>query len=185
MSPSQIRLLQQSFVMIEPFKFDIGRSFFDELFRLSPQAYNLFGDDLDQQWLRLIDTFQLLMNKQLRSMLTLPATATHSKEAVTPEITQLAQSYVESGFTPEQMTHVQYALLASLSAHLGRRLDKNTTEAWSQFTGLVINSMRQIMSHGVVKQVLPNKQGRTVSKDSTNAMDLLFAKPKSEPATLD
>lgn len=185
MSPSQIRLLQRSFALIEPIKLDVGRSFFEELFRLSPQTQSLFGDDLAQRWLRLIGTFQLLMNKQLRSMLTLPATATHSKEAVTPEITQLAQGYLESGFTPEHMIHVQHALLASLAAHLGDRLDRNAAEAWSQFIGLVVNSMRQTMSQDAVQQALPNEQGRTVSRDSDNAMDLLFAKPKPEPVTLD
>jgi nitric oxide dioxygenase len=185
MSPSQIRLLQQSFALIEPVKFDVGRSFFEELFQLSPQTQSLFGDDLGKRWLRLIGTFQHLMNKQLRSMLTLPATATHSKEAVTPEITQLAQGYLENGFTPEHMTHVQQALLASLSAHLGNRFDRNTAEAWSQFIGLVINSMRQTMSQAAVEPALPNEQGRTFSKDSDNAMDLLFARSKPVPATLE
>jgi nitric oxide dioxygenase len=185
MSPSQIRLLQQSFALIEPIKFDVGRSFFAELFRLSPQTQSLFGDDLDQRWLRLIGTFQTLMNSQLRSMLTLPATATHSKEAVTPEVTQLAQGYLERGFTPEHMTQIHHALLASLSAHLGNRFDKNIAAAWSQFIGLVINSMRQTMSRDSVEQALPNEQGRTFSRDSDNAMDLLFAKTKPMPATLE
>ena len=185
MSPSQIRLLQHSFALIEPVKLDVGRSFFEELFHLSPQTQSLFGNDLAQRWLRLIGTFQLLMNRQLRSMLTLPATATHSKEAVTPEITQLAQGYLESGFTPEHMIHIHKALLASLSAHLGDRLDANTAEAWSLFIGLVINSMRQTMSQDAVQPALPNEQGRTVSEDSDNALDVLFARPKPEPATQD
>lgn len=185
MSPSQIRLLQQSFALIEPIKLDVGQSFFKELFRLSPQTQDIFGNNLEKRWLRLIGTLRHLMHSQLRSMLTLPATATQSKEAVTPEITQLAQGYVASGFTPEHMIHIQHALLASLSVHLGDRLDKNTAEAWSQFIGLVINSMRQTMSQGAVQPALPNKQGRTASKHSDNVMDLLFARPKSVPATLD
>lgn len=176
MSPSQIRLLQKSFALIEPAKLEIGRSFFKKLFRLSPHTQSLFGDDLDRQWLRLINTFQHLMNRQIRSMLTLPATATESREAVTPEITQLAQGYVESGFTPEHMAHIHRALLVSLSTHLGDRLDKNTAEAWSQFIGLVINSMKQTMSKDAVEIALPNEQGRTVNQSSGDAMDMLFAK---------
>ncbi|MBX2805051.1 MAG: hypothetical protein KTR19_03670 [Hyphomicrobiales bacterium] len=185
MSPSQIRLLQKSFVLIDPIKQDVGRSFFKELFKRSPQTRDMFGDNPEQRWLRLIGTFQLLMNRQLRSMLTLPATATLSKEAVTPEVSQLAQGYIESGFTPEHMTHIQHALLISLSRHLGEQLDADTTEAWAQFIGLVINSMQQIMFNDAVQPTLPNEHGRTVSEDSENALDALFAKPKREPAALD
>jgi hemoglobin-like flavoprotein len=155
MSPSQIGLLQRSFMLIDPIKLDVGRSFFEELFRVCPQTQDMFGDRLEQPWLRLIGAFQHLMDHQLRSMLTLPATATHSNEAVTPEVTQLAQNYVERGFTPQHISHFQNALHTSLSVHLGDRFDEETAQAWSQFIGLVINSMKQIMTKDAVQPALP------------------------------
>lgn len=175
MSPSQIQLLQESFALIDPIKRDVGRTFFEKLFRVCPQTQDMFGNDLEQPWLQLIGTFQHLMNHQLRSMLTLPATVTQSKEAVTPEIARLAQSYIERGFTPQHMSHIQETILASLSTHLGDRFDEKTARAWSQFIGLVINSMNQIMTRHAVQPTLPNEQGRAISVDSDVAMDLLFA----------
>jgi nitric oxide dioxygenase len=185
MSPSQVRLLQQSFALIDPIKMDVGKTFYRKLFEISPQTQLLMKDDLARRWLRLIGTFQQLINNQLRSMLTLPATSTQSNEAVTPEIVELAKSYIEHGFSRDQMGAVKEALLLSLAAHLGERLDANTATAWDQLVGLVLHSMTQIMSDKAVQPALPNEHGRTFNANNDDAMDQLFAQPEPEPATQD
>lgn len=185
MSPTQIRLLQQSFTLIDPIKMDVGRSFHQRLFEVSPQTRDLLNDDLDQRWLHLIGIFQSLMNSQLRSMLTLPATSTQSKEAVNLEIVELAQNYLDHKINPEQMDAVRQALIWSLTRHLGDKLDEQTTEAWSKLIELVLHSMTQIMSEDSVQPSLPNRTGRTLTDHDDAGMEQLFLEPKRETAPLD
>lgn len=170
-------------MLIDPIKIDVGRSFFKELFQICSQTRDMFGDHPEQQWLQLIGAIQHLLNHQLRSMLTLPVTATHSKEAITPEIAQLAQNYVDRGFTPQHMGHIQQAIFLSLSAHLGGRFEENTAEAWSQFISLVINSMNQIMTKHAIQPALPNEQSRAVRMEGKQIMDILFTDTGSACAT--
>ncbi len=183
MSPSQIRLLQQSFARIDPVKLEVGRTFYRKLSEISPQTEILLNDRAERRWLILIGTFQQLMNSQLRSMLTLPATSTQSREAVTPEVVKLAQSFVEYGLTPEQMDAVRTALLFSLSEHLGDTLDARTENAWSEIVTLVIHSMRQIMAEDAVEQALPSEKGRTSDTGGGSAMERIFG--AGAPAGLD
>lgn len=184
MTPSQIQLLQESIAIIEPVKAEVGRSFFARLFELSPRSRDSIGHDTEQRWLLLIGMFERLMNRQLRSMLTLPATSTQSPEAVTKEIVQVSHNYSDQGFRPDQMEHVERALLWALSRHLGDAFDAKTAEAWSQITGLVFHSMTRIMAKDAVAVSLPAEDGRA-HHESSNPLDQIFERTMPEPAKID
>lgn len=176
MTPGQVQLLQHSFASIEPIDADVAFGFYQKLFELAPDTRPIFIADDEQQWQGLMSMFQKLVRMELRSMLTLPVTATKSREVSIPGITGLTERFIERGVRPEHLPVAKQALLWSLAQHLGEYFDDRMQEAWSRACDVVAASMIQVMNAEAVEPALPDDHGRPVPDGAQGALALLFRK---------
>lgn len=174
MTPAQIRLLQQSFQVMEPVNAEIGSCFYDKLFELAPETRALFMSDVEMQWRKLMDIFEKLQSLELPSMLILPVTSSGSREVSIPGVADLAESYAERGARPEHFAAAKTALFWSLERHLGSCFDSETSDAWGQAFDIIAESMVSVMMSEATGPTLPNNRGRSMQDGGAGSIDTLF-----------
>lgn len=174
MTPVQIRLLRRSFDHIAPISDRISHSFYERLFAIAPETRGLFGRDEAAQQRLFLDIFRHFSSQNLRSMLTLPVTASTSGEISAPDIVAFWRSQIGDGVRPEHFALAGHAFAWSLEEHLGGRIEPEIIEAWVRAFEIITGAMVDAMDTGATSPVLPESGRRALPEHSDASLELLF-----------
>ena len=129
MTPTQIRLVQESFSKVAPISEQAAVIFYGRLFEVAPSVRALFPDDMSEQRKKLMATLAVVVN----GLTDLPA--------VLPAASALAKRHVGYGAKPEHYPVVGGALLWTLEKGLGEAWTPELAEAWTAAYGLLSGYM--------------------------------------------
>jgi hemoglobin-like flavoprotein len=129
MTPTQIRLVQESFSKVAPISEQAAVIFYDRLFAVAPSVRALFPDDMSEQRKKLMATLAVVVN----GLTNLPA--------VLPAASALAKRHVGYGAKPEHYPVVGGALLWTLERGLGEAWTPELAEAWAAAYGTLSGFM--------------------------------------------
>jgi len=129
MTPSQIKLVQDSFANVAPISDQAAVIFYDRLFEVAPQVRGLFPDDLTEQRKKLMATLAVVVN------------GLSNLEAVLPAASALAKRHVEYGATAQHYPVVGGALLWTLEQGLGEAWTPEVAAAWTAAYGALSGHM--------------------------------------------
>jgi hemoglobin-like flavoprotein len=142
MTPLQIRLVQRSFVKIEPVATKLGAKFYARLFKLAPETRMLFRGDMSYQHAKFMSVLAELVNLHLRSLISLPVTRLDGGEAAMPGMRDLGRRHGEFGVRPEFFPIMRTALMDTLAETLGEDFTDETREAWEGAFDVLANVMK-------------------------------------------
>lgn len=150
MTPSQIRLVRNSFNKIEPIATQIGAAFYNKLFQTAPETRALFKGDMAHQHAKFMSVVNELVSLHLRSLISLPVTLLNNSEAAMPAIHALGQRHAHWGVSPVHFELMRNALIETLSEVLGEDFNQQTREAWQAAFDLMANVMKKGLENGHV-----------------------------------
>ena len=123
MTPSQIKLVQDSFAKVAPISDQAAILFYDRLFEVAPQVRALFPDDISEQRKKLMGTLVVVIN----GLSDLPS--------ILPAASALAKRHVGYGAVEEHYPVVGGALLWTLEKGLGEAWTPAVAAAWTAAYG--------------------------------------------------
>jgi hemoglobin-like flavoprotein len=129
MTPSQIKLVQDSFARVTPISDQAAIMFYDRLFEVAPQVRVLFPDDISEQRRKLMATLAVVV----RGLSDLPS--------ILPAASALAKRHVGYGAVAEHYPVVGGALLWTLEKGLGDGWTPEVAEAWTAAYGTLSGYM--------------------------------------------
>lgn len=129
MTPSVIRNVQNSFDRVFAQKEHLAEVFYDELFRLAPEARALFPADLTLQRVKLSDTLMYLVHNL------------HRAEVIEETIIGLARRHVGYGATEGHFGVVGNALMHALHQVTPDGLTEEEADGWLMVYTLVSDMM--------------------------------------------
>jgi nitric oxide dioxygenase len=141
MTPSQIRLVQKSFVKIEPIATEVGAKFYARLFRMAPETRALFKGDMSYQHAKFMSVIRELVSLHLRSLISLPVTAVEG-EAAMPGIRNLGREHIKFGVVPAHFGLMRTALMETLYEVLGPDFTPEVQQAWAEAYDLMAKVMK-------------------------------------------
>lgn len=121
MTETQIDLVRRSFAILREHRAEhaaFGQAFYDRLFRLMPEARDLFRDDLEAQGMRFLSTLAVIVD------------ALDRPEALEEPLAKLGQGHAAYGVRPEHFGPMGEALIGALKEDLETRIDAETEAAW-------------------------------------------------------
>jgi nitric oxide dioxygenase len=136
MTPSQIKLVQESFSKVAPISDQAAGLFYDRLFEVAPQVRALFPDEMSEQ------------RKKLMAALAVVVNGLTNLDAVLPAASALAKRHVGYGARPEHYPIVGGALLWTLEKGLGDAWTPELAEAWAAAYG-TLSGFMIAEAHGV------------------------------------
>lgn len=130
MTDDQIKLVQDTFALVEPIADDAAALFYERLFTLDPTLKSLFRGDMKQQGQMLMQTIGLAVH-DLRQ----PAN-------ILRRIEQMGQRHVSYGVTEAHYDTVGEALMWTLSHGLGEAFTPAVRDAWATTYNLLAEVMK-------------------------------------------
>lgn len=130
MTPSECRLIRQTFPLLREYEVSLALLFYGKLFELDPGARKLFHNDLALQSQKLLD------------MLSSVVESLDNFETLRPRLTELGRKHAEYGVRPEQYETLTTALLWAFAQALGPDFDSPTREAWHHAIGTISKAMQ-------------------------------------------
>jgi hemoglobin-like flavoprotein len=130
MTPTQIKLVQDSFKNIVPIAATAADLFYDRLFTIAPEVRGLFPQDLSEQ------------KKKLMQMLATAVTNLHQVEKILAAVEGLGRRHAKYGVTDKHYEVVGAALLWTLQQGLGDDFTPPVKEAWTETYLAVSGVMR-------------------------------------------
>ncbi|TGQ31232.1 globin family protein [Mesorhizobium sp. M00.F.Ca.ET.216.01.1.1] len=118
MTPSQIDLVQSSFVKVAPIAETAASLFYERLFEIAPEVKPLFNRDMKEQGRKLMATLGLVING-LKNL-----------DAILPAAKSLAAKHVSYGVRAEHYQPVGDALIWTLEKGLGSAFTSEVRDAW-------------------------------------------------------
>lgn len=151
MTTEQIDCIQETFYRIYPDSYDrLAELFYTRLFELDPALRSLFPADMHNQRLKLMTTFNIIVNG-LRH----PAT-------ILPFLHKLGHLHVDHAVQPNHYTTANLALIWALQQCLGADWTPETAEAWQAAYTLIAAPCRprpptetQDVHAGCASQIAP------------------------------
>src|SRR3569833_3693027 len=129
LTPTQIKLVQESFSKVAPISEQAAVIFYDRLFDVAPSVRALFPDEMSEQRKKLMATLAVVVN------------GLTNLQAVLPAASALAKRHVGYGAKPEHYPVVGGALLWTLEKGLGEAWTPVLAEAWTAAYGLLSGYM--------------------------------------------
>jgi len=129
LTPTQIKLVQESFSKVAPISEQAAVIFYDRLFEVAPSVRALFPDEMSEQRKKLMATLAVVVN------------GLTNLQAVLPAASALAKRHVGYGAKPEHYPVVGGALLWTLEKGLGESWTSELAEAWAAAYGTLSNFM--------------------------------------------
>jgi hemoglobin-like flavoprotein len=129
MTPSQVKLVQDSFAKVAPIADQAAEIFYGRLFEIAPEVRSLFHGDMAEQRRRLVATLAVVVN----GLGDLPS--------VLPAASALAKRHVGYGVRPEHYAVVGEALLWTLARGLGEQWTPEVAAAWTAAYGTLSGYM--------------------------------------------
>jgi hemoglobin-like flavoprotein len=142
MTPLQIRLVQRSFVKIEPIATKVGAKFYGRLFKTAPETRALFKSDMSYQHAKFMSVVAELVSLHLRSLISLPVTRLDAGEAAMPGMRDLGRRHGEFGVRPEHFELMRAALMETLEEVLDDDFTEEVREAWEGAFDVLANVMK-------------------------------------------
>jgi hemoglobin-like flavoprotein len=118
LTPSQHRLIRDSFAKVAPIADTAAIMFYDELFDRDPQLRHLFKNDMAEQ------------RKKLMQMLAVAVEHVDDWDAISNAIRSLGKRHRGYGVSPADYGTVGAALIATLERGLGPEFTPEVREAW-------------------------------------------------------
>jgi nitric oxide dioxygenase len=129
MTPSQIKLVQDSFAKVAPISDQAAVIFYDRLFDVAPQVRAMFPTDMTEQ------------RKKLMAMLAIVVGGLSNLESILPAASALAVRHVGYGAKAEHYPVVGAALLWTLEKGLGDAWTPEVADAWTTAYGTLSGYM--------------------------------------------
>lgn len=134
MTPTQARLVQDSFASVAPIAPQIADLFYARLFDIAPQVRPLFKSDMAGQ------------KRKLMKMLGTIIAHLHRPEAISDEVRALARRHVAYGAVVTHYDLIGEALIWTIGRSLGPDFDTDTRAAWqaayATLSGIMIDAVR-------------------------------------------
>jgi nitric oxide dioxygenase len=118
MTPSDVKLVQQSFAQVAPIADKAAELFYDRVFETAPAVKPLFHGDMAEQRRKLMATLAVVVN------------GLNDLPSILPAASALAKRHVEYGVKPEHYEVVGAALLWTLERGLGPQWSADVSAAW-------------------------------------------------------
>jgi hemoglobin-like flavoprotein len=129
MNPTQIKLVQESFVKVAPISEQAAVLFYDRLFEVAPPVRAMFPNDMTEQRKKLMATLAVVVN------------GLTNLETVLPAASALAKKHVGYGVKAAHYTIVGGALLWTLEKGLGEAWNPELAAAWTAAYGTLSGYM--------------------------------------------
>ncbi|MEJ2227822.1 MAG: globin domain-containing protein [Alphaproteobacteria bacterium] len=146
MTPSQLRIVRDTYTKIAPVATQVGEKFYDRLFSLAPETRKLFRDDMSYQHEKFMSVVAELVNLHLRSLLSLPATQMEDSEAAMPTIRKLGKEHADWGVIPAHFGLMRTSLMTTMHEFLGDQFTPQVREAWEE----AFDIMAKVMKNGLL-----------------------------------
>jgi hemoglobin-like flavoprotein len=118
MTPEQVKLVQDSFKLVEPIAPQAAELFYGRLFEIAPKVRPLFPADISGQ------------KEKLMSMIGTAVNNLHQVEKIVPAVQDLGRRHVAYGVTAEHYKPVGEALIWTLDKGLGEKFTPEVKAAW-------------------------------------------------------
>jgi nitric oxide dioxygenase len=119
MTPTQVKLVQDSFAKVAPISEQAAALFYGRLFEIAPEVKPLFKGDMTEQGRKLMGTLAVVVN------------GLGDLNAILPAASALAKRHVSYGVTPDHYAPVGAALLWTLERGLGPQWTPELAAAWA------------------------------------------------------
>lgn len=147
MTPAQVKLVQDSFKMVEPIAPQAADLFYGRLFEIAPHVRPLFPDDISKQ------------KEKLMSMLSTAVGNLHQVDKIIPAVQDLGRRHVGYGVTADQYKPVGEALIWTLEKGLGAAFTADVKEAWITVYGTLESVMTAAAAEVAPVKAAPVKKG--------------------------
>jgi hemoglobin-like flavoprotein len=119
MTPTQVKLIQDSFTKVAPISEQAAALFYGRLFEIAPEVRPLFKGDMKEQGRKLMATLAVVVN------------GLGDLNTILPAASMLAKRHVAYGVTPGHYAPVGAALLWALERGLGAQWTQELAAAWA------------------------------------------------------
>src|ERR1700722_10741768 len=119
MTPTQVKLVQDSVAKDAPISAQAAALFSGRLFEIAPEVRPLFKGDMTEQGRKLMGTLAVVVN------------GLGDLNAILPAASALAKRHVSYGVTPDHYAPVGAALLWTLERGLGPQWTPELAAAWA------------------------------------------------------
>ena len=119
MTPTQVKLVQDSFAKVAPISEEAAALFYGRLFEIAPEVRPLFKGDMKEQGRKLMATLAVVVN------------GLGDLNTILPAASMLAKRHVAYGVTPGHYAPVGAALLWALERGLGAGWTQDLAAAWA------------------------------------------------------
>ena len=130
MTPTECRLVRQTFPLLQEYSVSLALLFYGRLFELDPGAHKLFHNDL------------ALQSKKLLDMLASVVESLDNFQSLLPSLAELGRKHAGFGVRPEQYETLTTALLWTFAQALGPDFDNATQDAWRHALEAVSRAMK-------------------------------------------
>jgi hemoglobin-like flavoprotein len=134
MTPSEIKIVQESFEQLEPSAAEAGKVFYETLFRMAPEVRRLFPVDMAQQ------------EAKLMKMLGWIVANLDDTERIIESAHELGRRHRGYVVNDSHYDKVGQALLMTISDRLGSNLTADQRAAWAA----AYSSLAKLMREGAV-----------------------------------
>ncbi len=131
LTPEKVKLVQDSFKLVEPIADTAADIFYDDLFEKNPSVRPMFSDDMTKQ------------KTALMGMLGTAANNLHQVEKIVPAVQELGARHVGYGVKDEHYDAVAGSLLFTLEKGLGDKFTPDVKEAWTETYVLLAGVMKE------------------------------------------
>ena len=131
MNKKQIRLLRQSFALIEPQANIAALMFYRNLFTLDPSLRALFHTGIEVQ------------GRKLMEALAFTVATLENPKALLPELEAMGRRHLTYSVRDEHYATVLEAMMLTLDQALGKAFTPEVRAAWSDALGLVAETMKR------------------------------------------
>lgn len=130
MTPTQIKLVQDSFEQLVPIAEQAAAMFYGRLFDIDPELRSMFRADLSEQ------------GRKLMTMIRTAVNGLNNLDEIVPAVQALGRRHVEYGVLPADYDSVGEALLWTLKQGLGDAFTPEVKEAWTLTYELLAGAMK-------------------------------------------
>jgi hemoglobin-like flavoprotein len=130
MTPTQIKLVQESWKQVLPIQDQAAQLFYGRLFELDPSLRGLFKGDMQQQ------------GRKLMSMISVAVDGLKRLDTLVPGVRELGRRHAGYGVKDAHYTTVGTALLWTLNKGLGSAFTEELSHAWASVYGVLAQTMK-------------------------------------------
>lgn len=131
MTPRQIQLIRETFVLVEPRLAIAGLVFYQRLFTLDPSLRPLFTHDIGEQAVKVMQALKFAV------------AAVEQPRELQPVLESLGRRHVYYGVEPRHYESVGAALLGTLAVLLGSAFTPEVKDAWQAIYTLMADTMKR------------------------------------------